>query len=118
MRRLRGKGGAAATLSGPLRFDAPLFCQFGKSFNTVANFFARQAQFIKLLKIEPKFRAGAKPVSEPQRGVGRYRSLAVNDTGDSIHRDVNLPCQFSGRNSELLQLFSKMLARVYRGPVA
>ena len=78
----RGRGSAAATLSGPLRFDAPLFCEFGESFNTVANFFSRQAQFIKLLKIEPKFRAGAKPVSEPQRGIGRYRSLAVNDNGN------------------------------------
>jgi hypothetical protein len=96
------KVGAAATLSGPLCLDALLFCEFRESLNAVANFCTSQAQFIKLLKIEPKFRAGSEPMSEPQRGIGRYRSLAVNDTRDSIYRDVDLPRQFSGGNSKLL----------------
>jgi hypothetical protein len=37
------------------------------------------------------------------------------DTGNSIHWDVDLPRQFSGGNSKLLQLFGKMLAGMYRG---
>jgi hypothetical protein len=67
--------------------------------------FSRQARLIKLLKIKPKFWAGAEPVVEPQRSVGRDRSPAVNDTSDSIRREVDLPRQLSGRNSKLLQLF-------------
>jgi hypothetical protein len=105
----------------PITRPAALWCVFcfvslGSLSTRSPIFFTRQAQFIELLKIEPKFRAGSKPVSEPQRGIGRYRSLAVNDTGDSIYWDVNLPCQLSGGNSELFQLFGKMLARMYRGP--
>jgi hypothetical protein len=54
------------------------------------------AQLIKLLKIEPRFWAGAEPVAEPQRGVGRYRSLTVNEASDSIRRDVDLSRQLGG----------------------
>jgi hypothetical protein len=53
------------------------FRELGKPFHTVANSFARQAQLIKLLQIEPKFRAGAEPVAEPQRRIGRDRALTV-----------------------------------------
>jgi hypothetical protein len=106
---------ADGSLCGSPRLAAPAFGELGKFLHTVANFFSRQAQLIKLLKIKPKFWAGAEPVAEPQRGVGRDRSLTVNDTCDSIHRDVNLSRQLSGGNAKLLQLFGKMLAGVYRG---
>jgi hypothetical protein len=71
-------------------------------FNTVANFLARQAQLIKLLQIEPKFRAGAEPVAEPQRRIGRDRALTVDDPSDSIHWHVDLSRQFGGGNVEFL----------------
>ena len=61
------------------------FRELGKPFHTVANFFARQAQLIQLLQIEPKFRTSAEPVAEPQRRIGRDRALTVDDPSDSVH---------------------------------
>ncbi len=78
------------TLGGSPRLAALSFSDFGKFLHTIANFFTRQAQLIKLLQIEPKFRTGAEPMPEPQRGIGRNRSLTVNDTSDSIHRNAAL----------------------------
>ena len=52
-------------LRGSPRFGALAFRKLGKFVYTVANFFARQAQLIKLFQIEPKFRAGAEPVRKP-----------------------------------------------------
>jgi hypothetical protein len=94
---------------GALAFHEP-----GQSFYTVANFFARQAQLIKFLQIEPKFGAGTKPVAKPQRGIGGDRSLTVNDASDSIHWDVDLPRQFGSGNSEFLQFLGKMFPRMAR----
>jgi hypothetical protein len=74
---------------GALAFREP-----GQSVYTVANFFARQAQLIKFLQMEPKLRAGTKPVAKPQRRIGGDRSLTVNDASDSIHWDFDLPRQF------------------------
>ena len=51
----------------------------GKPINTVANFLARQAQFIELLQIEPKFCASAEPVAKTQRRIGRDRPLTIDD---------------------------------------
>ena len=72
-------GRTATFADGGLRnspnLDAPAFGELGKFLHTVANFFTRQAQLIKLLKIEPKLWAGAEPVAEPQRRVGRDRAL-------------------------------------------
>jgi hypothetical protein len=104
---------ADGSLFGLPRLDAPALGELGKFLHTGANFFSRQAQLIKFLKIKPKFGASAEPVAEPQRGVGRDRSLTVNDTSDSIHRDVDLPRH--GGNSKFLQLFGKMLVGVYCG---
>jgi len=86
--------------------------ELGKPFHTVANFCARQAQLIKLLQIEPKLRAGTKPVAEPQRRVSRDRALPIDDPSDSIYWHVDLPRQFARRNAEFFQLFGKMLAGV------
>ena len=79
-------GAPLQELRGSPGLDALAFRELGKPFHTVANFFARQAQLIKLLQIEPKFRAGAEPVAEPQRRIGRDRALTVDDPSDSVHR--------------------------------
>jgi hypothetical protein len=105
----------ARQLRGSPRLDALAFRELGEPFHAVANFFSRQAQLIKLLQIEPKFRAGAEPVAEPQRRIGCDCALTVDDPSDSIHRDVDLSRQLSGGNSKLLQLFGKMIAGVYCG---
>src|SRR5215469_8109600 len=102
-------------LRGSSCFDTLAFRELGKLFHTGANFFARQAQLIKLLQIEPKFWAGAKPVAKSQRRIGCDCALTVNDASDSIHRDIDLPRQFGGGNSYFLQLLGKMLAGMYRG---
>jgi hypothetical protein len=102
-------------LRGSPGFAALAFRELGKPFHTVADFFARQAQLIQHLQIEPKFRTGAESVAEPRRRIGRDRALTVDDPGDSVHWYVDLPRQFSGGNAEFLQLFGKMLAGVNRG---
>ena len=103
------------TLRGASCLDALAFREFGKLIHTVANFLARQAQLIKLLQIEPKLRARAKPVAKSQCCIGCDRALTVNDAGDSIHWDVDLPRQFGGGNSYFPQFFGEMLAGMYRG---
>ena len=37
----------------------------GQLINLVTDFYAREAQFVKLLKVEPKLRAGSEPVAKP-----------------------------------------------------
>jgi hypothetical protein len=54
-------------------------------------------------------------VAKSQRRIGCNCALTVNDASDSIHWDIDLPRQFGGGNSYFLQLFGKMLARMYRG---
>jgi hypothetical protein len=56
--------------------------------------------FRSIWNLPPKFRAGAEPVAEPQRRIGRDRALSVDDPSDSVHWDVELPRQFGGGNAE------------------
>jgi hypothetical protein len=84
----------------------------GKLLHSVTDFFPRQPQLVKRLKVEPKLWAGAKPVTETQRRIGRDTALAVDDSGNAVYWHVDLACQLSRRNTEFLQLFGKVLARV------
>src|ERR1700676_5236714 len=75
----------------------------GKPIHTVADLLARQAQLVELLQIEPEFRAGAEPMAEPQRRVGRDRALSVDDSGHAVDRHFDLSRQLGGRDAELLE---------------
>ena len=76
------------TLRGASCLDALAFREFGKLIHTVANFFARQAQLIKFLQIEPKFWAGAKPVAESP--IGCDCALTVNEIGAMVGKAATM----------------------------
>ena len=79
----------------------------GELLHALADLLPRQPQLVKRLKVEPKFRAGAEPVTETKRRIGGDTALAVDDSGDAVYRHVDLACQLSRRNPEFLQLFGE-----------
>src|SRR5204863_10027360 len=87
----------------------------GKLLHSVADLIPRQPQLIERLKVEPEFRAGAKPVTETQGRIGRDTALPVDDSGNAVYWHVDLTCQLCRRNTEFLQLFGKVLAGVNSG---
>jgi hypothetical protein len=87
----------------------------GKLRHLVTDLFARQPQLVEGLKVEPEFRAGAKPVAESQRRIGRDAALPVDDSCYTVHRHVDLPGQLGSRDAEFLELLRKMLTRVNGG---
>jgi hypothetical protein len=58
--------------------------QPGQFFHPIADFPAGMAQLVERLQVEPEFRAGAEPMAETQRGVGRDAALAVDDSGNAV----------------------------------
>ena len=68
----------------------PAVRQCRQLLDVITDFLTRETQFVEALQIEPKFGACAEPVTEPQRGVGRYATLTVDDSGDPVHRHINL----------------------------
>jgi hypothetical protein len=71
-------------LSGLPPLAALAIFELGEFSHTVANCRPRQAQLIKLLQIEPKYRAGAEPVAQSQRRIGlvaRFKMLTRVNRG-------------------------------------
>src|SRR3712207_6090937 len=66
-----------------------------------------QAQFVLLLQFEPKLRSRAEPPPKAQGRVGRHRPLSVEDLGDAIGRDAQLPPQLGRADTERVELDRK-----------
>jgi hypothetical protein len=48
-------------------------------------------------------------MAKPQRGVRRHAALAVDDSGDPVHRNADLARDFRGRDTEFPELFGELL---------
>src|SRR6185503_18982505 len=68
----------------------------------------------ELLQVEPELCAGAKPVAEPDRGVGGDRTRTIDDASDPVDRDVDVARQRRRAHAESLQLIGQVLARMDR----
>nr|WP_265332662.1 hypothetical protein [Nitrogeniibacter aestuarii] len=62
------------------------------------------------LKVHPKLRSIAKPMSKPERRVAGYSVLAVDDLGNAAGGDEKLAGKFSGSYSEGRQPAGQYLA--------
>jgi hypothetical protein len=80
--------------------------------NFLAVFLFRESKFIRLLQVEPKLGASAKPLPEPKRGLCRDTSLCSDDLVNAIVGHTNLLTQSERRDSKLLKLIGKYLAGV------
>src|ERR1041385_2575893 len=79
-----------------------------------AFFLLGEAEFVELLQVQPEIGAGAEPVPEPQRRIRSDRALLVQDAGDAVRRNVELPRQLGGRHAAFLQSLFKMFAGMNR----
>jgi hypothetical protein len=65
------------------------------------------AQLIDLLQVHPELRAGAEPVTQSQGSVGSDAAGSVDEPGDAIDGNVDLPSELRRRQPELAKLSAK-----------
>src|ERR1039458_1908244 len=71
-----------------------------------------EADLIKALQIQPEFRCGAKEMGQTQGRVAGDGAAPIQDFGDAIGGNIQLPRQLGGAHAQLFQLFRQMFARV------
>ena len=64
-----------------------------------------EADLIKALQIQPKFRRRAKEMGQTQGRVAGDGAPPIQDFGDAIGGNIQLPRQFGGAHAQLFQLF-------------
>jgi len=71
-----------------------------------------EADLIKALQIQPEFRGRAKEMGKPQGRVAGDGAPSIQDFGNAIGGNIQLPRQFGGAHAQLLQLFRQMFTWV------
>jgi hypothetical protein len=75
--------------------------QFGQRTDGLPRPLLSQPDFIKTLQVQPEFRLGAEEMSETQRGVAGDGPPPIQDFGDAIGWNTQLPRQFRGAHAQL-----------------
>ena len=64
-----------------------------------------EADLIKALQIQPEFRSRAKEMGQAQGRIAGDGAPSIQDFGDAVGRNIQLPRQFCGAHAQLFQLF-------------
>jgi 4-carboxymuconolactone decarboxylase len=105
------------TANGPYRLCVDQFAslQCRKGFNGFSCFLVGEPQLVKALQIQPKLSAGAKEMSQTQRGVTCNRTCSIQDLSNPICGHIELSGEFRRTHIECFEFFRKVFARVNCG---
>jgi hypothetical protein len=78
--------------------------------NGFAGLLFGEADLIKALQIQPEFRGGAEEMGKAQGCIAGDGPPSIQDFGDSVGRDIQLPRKFGGAHAERFEFFRKMLS--------
>jgi len=70
-----------------------------------AGFPLSETQFVQVLKIEPKFGAGAKEMGKTQSGVTGNGALPVQNLRNSVRGHIEFARKLRGAHAERMKLF-------------
>jgi hypothetical protein len=82
--------------------------QFGQRTDGLPRSLLSQPDFIEALQVQPEFRTGAEEMSETQGGVASDGPPPIQDFGDAIGGNSQLPRQSRGAHSQLAELLGQM----------
>jgi hypothetical protein len=75
----------------------------------------RDAQVVQTLQVEPELSVGTEKVGESQSGIARDGAFPIQDFGDAVRRNIELPRKLRRAHAQFFQFFGQMLARVNSG---
>ena len=76
----------------------------------LAEFLLRDSYFEQTLQVQPEFGSGTKEMSETQSRVPGDGAPSVQDLGDAVGRDLELPRQLRRTHFKFAELFSEVFA--------